>query len=94
MAGYNHVTLVGNLVKDPEVNETEETITVERYAGKEKEPEVDFFNIVSRGKLAEICLTHLKKGKKVLVDGRVQVRSYEVEKQRCWITEIDYRNNS
>ncbi|MDD4527004.1 MAG: single-stranded DNA-binding protein [Candidatus Margulisbacteria bacterium] len=98
MSAYNHVTLVGNLVKDPDTkkvgkkSKTDFTIAVERYAGKDKEPEVDFFNIVSWGKLAEIGGEYLKKGKKVLVDGRVQIRSYEVDKQRRWITEVIAEN--
>ncbi|MEI7941899.1 MAG: single-stranded DNA-binding protein [Candidatus Riflemargulisbacteria bacterium] len=35
---------------------------------------------------------YLKKGRKVLVDGRIQVRSYEVDKQRRWITEVIAEN--
>ncbi|MEI7942523.1 MAG: single-stranded DNA-binding protein [Candidatus Riflemargulisbacteria bacterium] len=60
MSSYNHVTLVGNLVKDPDTkkvgkqSKTDFTLAVERYAGKDKEVEVDFFNVVSWGKLAEI----------------------------------------
>lgn len=98
MSAYNHVTLVGNLVKDPETkkigkrSKTDFTLAVERYIGKDKEAEVDFFNIVSWGKLAEIGAEYLKKGKKVLVDGRIQVRSYEVDKQRRWITEVIAEN--
>ncbi len=94
MSAYNHVTLVGNLVKDPEIkkigkrSKTDFTIAVERYKGKDQEAEVDFFNVVSWGKLAEISGDYLKKGKKVLVDGKIQVRSYEVDGQRKWITEI------
>ncbi len=98
MSAYNHVTLVGNLVKDPETkkvgkrSKTDFTLAVERFAGKEKEAEVDFFNVVTWGKLAEIGGEYLKKGKKVLVDGRIQVRSYEVDKQRRWITEVIAEN--
>ena len=94
MAAYNHITFVGNLVKDPEVkkvgkkNKTDFTIAVDRYAGKDKEKEVDYFNIVSWGKLAEVCGDYLKKGKKVLVDGRVQIRTYKKEDERKWITEV------
>jgi single-strand DNA-binding protein len=98
MSSYNHVTLVGNLVKDPDTkkvgkqSKTDFTLAVERYAGKDKEVEVDFFNVVSWGKLAEISGEYLKKGRKVLVDGRIQVRSYEVDKQRRWITEVIAEN--
>jgi single-strand DNA-binding protein len=98
MSGYNHVTLVGNLIKDPEISKigkrtkTTFTIGVERYAGKDTGPELDFFNVVTWGKLADITAEYLKQGKKLLVDGRIQVRFYEVDKQRKWITEIIAEN--
>jgi len=94
MAAYNHITLVGNLVKDPEVkkvgkkNKTDFTIAVDRFGGKDKDKAVDYFNVVSWGKLAEICGDYLKKGKKVLVDGRVQIRTYKQDDERKWITEV------
>ncbi len=98
MSAYNHVTLVGNLVKDPESikigkkSKSSFTIAVERYAGKDKEAEVDFFNIIAWGKLAEVVSEFLTKGKKVLIDGRIQVRSYENDGQRRWITEVIAEN--
>lgn len=97
MSNYNHVTLVGNLVKDPVTTKVGKktkatfTISVERYTGKDKDTEVDCFNIVLWGKLAEVAGDFLKAGKKVLVDGRLQVRSYVAEdhhKGRRWITEV------
>jgi single-strand DNA-binding protein len=98
MSAYNHVTLVGNLTKDPEqtyVNKkckSSFTVAVERYYGKDKESEVDYFNIITWGKLAEVASEYLVKGKKVLIDGRIQVRSYETEGVRKWITEIIAEN--
>lgn len=98
MSAYNHVTLVGEVIKDPEFTKVgrksraDFTIGVERHIGKDSEPEVDYFNIVTNGKLAEISNEYLKAGKKVLVDGRVQVRSYEENNQRKWITEVIAEN--
>jgi hypothetical protein len=72
MSAYNHVTLVGNLIKDPESikigkkTKSSFTIAVERYTGKDKEPEVDFFNIITWGKLADVVTEFLQKGKKFL----------------------------
>ena len=94
MSGYNHVTLVGNLTSNPETtkdgnkSKTTFTIACDRYAGKNNEPEVDYFNIVTHGKLADIAGEYLKQGKKVLADGRIQVRSSKVDGCRSWITEI------
>ena len=98
MSNYNHVTLVGNLVKDPEVKVVNKrskasfTIAVERSFGKDKVEVVDYFQIISWGKLAEICGMYLKKGKKVLVDGRIQIRAYEVDNQKKWVTEVVAEN--
>jgi len=95
MSGYNHVTLVGNLVKNPETEKvgkktkTTFTIGVERYAGKDTDPELDFFNVVTWGKLADITAEYLDKGSKVLVDGRVLVRREDTGK---WLTEIIAEN--
>lgn len=100
MSSYNHVTLVGSLVKNPETKKvgkqtkTDFTLAVERCMGTKQEAEIDYFNIVTWGKLAEISGEFLKQGKKVLVDGRIQVRSYEVkdDPKRRWITEVIAEN--
>lgn len=94
---YNHVTIIGKLAKDPVTKmigkkaKTDFVLAVERYAGKDKDAEIDFFNIVTWGKLAEISGEFLKKDKKVLVDGRIQVRHSNEEGQR-WITEVIAEN--
>ena len=94
MKGYNHVTLVGNLVKDPEkkdVGNTKKasfTIAVNRNYKKNDEQEVDFIPVISWGKLADICGDYLSRGKRVLVDGRIQIRNYEKDDQKKWMTEV------
>lgn len=94
MSSYNRITLVGNLVNDPEIKKegkqsrADFTLEVERYLGKDKKPTVDFFNVVCLGKLAEVCGSFLNKGKKVLVDGRLQMRPYMKDEERRWIKEI------
>ena len=86
------------MVRDPEVkklkNQTKAdfTLAVERYMGKDNKPVTDFFNVVSWGKLAEVCGSYLSKGKKVLVDGHIQIRTYMKDKERQWITEIVAEN--
>src|SRR5690554_7438719 len=66
------------------------TLAVERnYTNQQGERDVDFINIVTWRKLAEICASNLGKGRLVAVDGRLQVRSYEnQEGQRRWMTEV------
>lgn len=86
---YNKVFLIGNLARDPEMRYTTAgipvtkfSVAVNRRGGKD---EVDFFNIVAWRKLAEICGEYLSKGKKVSIEGRLEIDTYEKEgKQRIW----------
>jgi single-strand DNA-binding protein len=85
MAGsFNRITLVGNLVRDPEIRYinsgaavTKFTLAVNRRAKQQEE--TDFIDCVAWDKLAETCNTYLKKGMSVLVDGRLSIRSYETK---------------
>ncbi|CQR73329.1 Single-stranded DNA-binding protein ssb [Sporomusa ovata DSM 2662] len=79
----NKVILVGRLAQDPEVRYTQSgkavasfSLAVNRYAGQGQNS-VDFIPIVAWEKLAETCGNNLNKGQRVLVDGRLQIRSYE-----------------
>lgn len=49
----------------------------------------DLIDIVVWGKPAEICRDYLKKGNLVLVEGRIQNRSFDDQSgQRRWVTEV------
>ena len=81
----NKVQLIGNLTRDPELNETPSGVAVCRfsiavnrsYANEEGERIADYFNItVWRGQ-AENCGKFLKKGSKVAIMGSLQNRTYE-----------------
>ena len=87
MASYNKVILMGNLTRDPELRYTPSGAPVCNFdlamnrsyttqAG-EKKDEVCFMTIVVWNKQAEICGEHLAKGRSVLVEGRLQQRSWE-----------------
>jgi single-strand DNA-binding protein len=79
---YNRVTLVGNVVRDPEIRYvgsgaavTKFTIAVNR---KSKEADsADYIDVVAWDKLAETSNTYLKKGTLVLVEGRLAIHAYE-----------------
>ena len=94
MSDYNHVTLVGNLTSKPETQtingkcRTTFTIAVHRDFKVNGEEVTDFININAWGKLAEICEQYLDKGKKVLVDGRLQIREYTDKDEKKWFTEV------
>ncbi|KUK14649.1 MAG: single-stranded DNA-binding protein [Synergistetes bacterium] len=87
--GYNKVILLGNLARDPELSYTPSgqavakfTIAVNRsYTNRDGAlvDEVDFIPIVVWGKQAENCSQYLTKGRAVLVEGRLRVRSYETQ---------------
>lgn len=90
---------MGNLTRDPELKYTPQGTAVTRFsiavnrqykAGDgEMKKEVNFFNIVVWGKSAENCGKFLAKGRPVLVEGRLQNRSYETQdKQKRTVTEI------
>ncbi len=87
MAGsFNKFICVGRLTRDPEMralssgaNVAKFTVAVDRRGrGTSRENrETDFFDVTAWDRLAETCNTYLKKGMLVLVEGRIQIRSYE-----------------
>ena len=82
---YSSTTIVGNLTKDPEMRYTPSGTAVTKFTvavnrGKDKEGNdmgADFYRVVAWGNLAEICGQYLKKGKQVLVEGRIRIEPYE-----------------
>ena len=72
---YNSVTLVGHLTKDPEMKYSVDGTAITKFSiavnGYKKE-DVDFFNIVTFKKLAEVCDNFLKKGKLILIEGAIK----------------------
>jgi single-strand DNA-binding protein len=91
----NKVFLLGRLVRDPEIRTTQSgkmvttfTLAVDRFGGG-KDNNADFISIVTWEKLAENCGNSLTKGQRALVEGRLQIRSFEgKDGQKRWVTEI------
>lgn len=81
----NNVILMGRLTKDIEIRFIPESelavakfsIAVDRQAGKGKEKQADFINIVVFGKTAEACEKYTAKGKMIAIQGRIQTGSYK-----------------
>ena len=78
----NKFQFMGRLTKDVETKSTSTgttvatfSIAVNRKFGKEKE--VDFFNLTAFNKTAEFVSKYFKKGHQVLVEGRIQNRTWE-----------------
>lgn len=93
----NRIFLLGRLTKDPEVRVTPTektvctfTLAVDRpFTGKNGQREADFINIVTWNKTAELCGNSLKKGNRALVEGRLQIRSYDgKDGNKHYVTEV------
>ena len=83
----NQVTLMGNLTRDPELRQTPTGQNVTSFSlalnrsykdqsGEWKEV-TDYIDIVCWGPLAERVAQYLSKGRRCLVQGRLQSRSWE-----------------
>ncbi|MBR2248706.1 MAG: single-stranded DNA-binding protein [Bacilli bacterium] len=92
----NKIVLVGRLTKDPEIYENQSQVKVAKFSlainrnfkNKEGNCDTDFFNCVSFRNVNGIK-DYCKKGDLIGVEGRVQNRTYEDEKQnKHYITEI------
>lgn len=92
----NNVTLIGRLVRDPEVRTSQSGATVGRYTlavdrrfKRDGEPTADFISCISFGKAAEFAERYLAKGIKIAVSGRIQTGSYtNREGQKIYTTDV------
>ena len=93
----NRIILLGRLVKDPDVKVTTSgktvcnfTLAVDRpFQGKNGQREADFINVITFNKTAELCGNSLKKGHRALVEGRLQIRSYDgKDGNKHYVTEV------
>ena len=93
----NKVVLLGRLTKDPEIRYTQSakvvcsfTLAVNRpFLSKQGAREADFIPCVLWGKTAETAGNSLAKGHRLLVEGRLQIRSYDDDTGvRRWVTEV------
>ncbi len=88
---FNKVIMVGNLAADPELRYTAQGTPVANLrlavnsnvkSGDEWKEEVLFINVTVWGKQGESCSQYLSKGRQVLVEGRLQERSWEQDGQK------------
>ncbi len=88
----NQVTLMGNLTRDPELRQTPNGQTVTNFSlalnrsykdqSGEWQEITDYVDIVCWGPLAERVAQYMSKGRRCLVQGRLQSRSWEQEGQK------------
>ena len=93
----NKVILMGRLTRDPEVRYTQTgkvvcqfTLAVDRpFKTPDGQKEADFIPVVVWGKAAELVGNSCQKGHRLLVDGRLQIRSYDAKDgTKRWVSEI------
>jgi single-strand DNA-binding protein len=87
MANFNKVILAGNLTRDPELRYTPKGTAVARItlavnrtwkseSGENKE-EVSFVDVDVWGRQAEVISQYMKKGRPLLVEGRLKQDTWE-----------------
>jgi single-strand DNA-binding protein len=93
----NKVIITGNLTKDPEAYTTQSgiarstfTVAVQRrFANAQGVRETDFLTVIAWRQTADFCNKYLIKGRKVLVEGSIQTRSYDAQDgSKRYVTEI------
>jgi single-strand DNA-binding protein len=87
MASYNKVILIGNLTRDPELRYTQKGTAIAKIgiavnrvwrdeAGAQHE-EVTFVDVEAFGKQAETLGQYMKKGRPIMVEGRLKLDTWE-----------------
>jgi len=90
MAAFNKVILVGNLTRDPELRYTPDGVAIcnfslavndsyRRGSEGESKDETMFIDVTTFRKQAENCGQYLKKGRRVLVDGRLRLERWQAQ---------------
>jgi single-strand DNA-binding protein len=82
MVSFNRVVLAGNLTRDPELRFTQEGVPVANFSiavnrVRSKSEAVDFFNVSAWRELGERVANYKKKGDPILVEGRLQYRTWQ-----------------
>src|SRR3984957_10282857 len=95
----NKALIIGNLTRDPEIKALPSGMQVCSFSvatnrvwkdkNGAKQESSDFHNIVVFGRQAETAGQYLKKGQSVLIEGRIQTRSWDdKDGQKKYRTEI------
>lgn len=89
---FNQVILMGNLTRDPELRSTQGGQSVCNFslalnrsykgANGEWQEATDYIDVIAWGPLGERVSQYLSKGRPVLVNGRLQNRTWEQEGQK------------
>lgn len=82
----NSIIIKGRLTADPELKYTQSntavtsfSVAVNRRFAQEGQQDTDFFNVTAWSKTAEFITKYFTKGQEILIQGRLQQRSWETE---------------
>jgi single-strand DNA-binding protein len=90
MASFNKVILLGNLTRDPELRYTPQGSAVCEFAlalnyvytnkqTGQKVEEVSYIDLVAWGKTGETIAEYMKKGRQIMVEGRLKQDRWEAQ---------------
>lgn len=96
---YNVATIVGRLGKDPEQYNEKSPVkfsiaTDEKFTDKngDRQERTEWHNVEAWGKLGEICMKYLTKGKLVLISGPIRYTTSEKDGVKKYFTAINARD--
>ncbi len=88
----NLVVLTGRLVRDPELKYGQSGMAFCRFTlavnRMKKDDPADFISCTAFGKTAELIGEYLRKGNNTGVQGRIQTRTYEVNGEKRYGTDV------
>ena len=88
----NLVVLTGRLTRDPELKYGQSGMAFCRFTlavnRMRKDDPADFINCTAFGKTAELIGEYLRKGSNTGVQGRIQTRTYEVNGEKRYRTDV------
>lgn len=78
----NSITLIGRLTKEPELSTTNGGTTVcalRTAVGRSGQDGADFVDVVTFGKLADVCGEYLAKGRRIGITGRLRYSEWKTD---------------
>lgn len=81
----NHITIMGRMVRDPELRSTQSgisvvsfTLAVDRdFGGKSGDQQTDFIDVTAWRQTAEFVSKYFSKGRMAVADGRLEIRNWK-----------------
>ncbi len=82
MVSFNRVVLAGNITRDPELRFTNDGVPVCNFGlaqndVRSRNEHVNFFDVTAWRELGETIANYKKKGDPILIEGRLQYRTWE-----------------